>query len=351
MASVSIQPKGMSYARAAIALALQKSWTGALELAGARWPGGTATHGYAHRCSVFVKQFGALAIEEWGELSDAASAEYLDGVAQQSVVMRLAGLVRVASGVPFVTVDDAIAHWAGEGQAVQISGGTLQHDALRPLRVSSFSAFPNELLRNASPEAEMLVLRGLKRAIQHQVDSAFIDPLNTGISRKRPASITHDAPTVAWTGELSEDMAAALDLFTGHLDSTSVLMHPRTALKFGLGPLMHAPLEIGVKGGSIGGMAVLCSEAHDQNEITLVDASAIAIVDQGISLHQSDAATVELDEAPTGDIIAPVAGSKKVVSLFATDSTGVIQSRHINWRLTRGGAVVRIVGLIESSGV
>lgn len=351
MASTSIQPRGTAFARAAIALMVTKNWADTLDFAEARWPGNSAIHGYARKCAVVAKQYGTLDIDIWGELSDSAAAEFLDGVAQQSILGRLAGLVRVPSQTPFVTLDDATAHWVVEGQSIELSGGTMEHEALRPLRVSSFSAFPNELLRSKTGEAEQMVRRGLMRAIQHAVDLAFIDAANVGIERKRPASVTHDAPTVASTGDLAEDMAEALDLFAGHFDSTSVILHPRTAVLLGLGPLLRGPLDLGVKGGVLAGMPAICSEACDPDELVILDASAVALCDQGIVMHQSDSATVELDAEPTADAIAPTAASKKVVSLFTTESTGVIQTRAINWKLTRPGAVVRITGMVGSSGV
>lgn len=76
----------------------------------------------------------------------------------------------------------------------------------------------------------------------------------------------------------------------------------------------------------------------------MLDAGSICMVDEGAELALSRQATVEMDSAPTGDTTTPAASTTAMVSLFQTDSVGLIVTRRMNWKLARAGSVVCITG-------
>jgi hypothetical protein len=126
-------------------------------------------------------------------------------------------------------------------------------------------------------------------------------------------------------------------------------MSPKLAAKLGLrAGGRGAAADLGARGGSLAGLPAIvsaaCQASSDGHTITLLDAGSICTVDEGAELALSRQATVEMDTAPTGDTTTPAAASTAMVSLFQTDSVGLIVTRAMNWKLARPGAVVCIAG-------
>ena len=90
-------------------------------------------------------------------------------------------------------------------------------DTLPPLKISSVVIISAELARSSDPAAENVIRQDLSRAAATAQDRGLLDPANSGTSSK-PASNLYNAPTAAATGNIADDLAALLELFTGDLE-------------------------------------------------------------------------------------------------------------------------------------
>ena len=75
----------------------------------------------------------------------------------------------------------------------------------------------------------------------------------------------------------------------------------------------------------------------------LVDASAVAIGDEGFSVRSTDVANLELSDTPTGDAAAPTAVS--TVSAFQTNMRAIICERRVSVRIFDVNAVASLTGV------
>ncbi len=284
----------------------------------------------------------------WSGLTDNTNSakEFIDAVAPMTVFGRLQNLRRVAANVPYVaSAGSAIAYWVGESKSIPMTPQAFTRSTLAPLKIGTLAVFSNTLLANESAESEALVRRDLLLAAAILEDTAFLDPTNAG-SAVSPASITHGAPTVASSGDLSDDLAQAIDAFRGDFASAAWVMSPRMAARIALatgGKGLGAGL--GLRGGEMLGLPALVSTASpsttDGGSIALVDPTNIVAVDEGAELDLSTQATVEMDTAPSGATDTPSsATTTNLVSLFTSDSSGLRLTRRINWRANAGSVVV-----------
>lgn len=288
---------------------------------------------------------------EWGaELSEmtAAAAEFLDAIRPRTVLGKLQGVRRVPANTPVVTTGaGSAAFWAGT-KAAPLSRSAFDRVLLRPLTIVALQVFSKDLLESADPAAEALIHRDLANAVAELGDSAFLDAANAGVAGESPASIAYGAPAFAATGDLADDLEAALGMLDGALDTAAWVMHPRLAASIGLrAGGRGVAADLGARGGSLAGLPVLTSEAaqfdSDGGSIVLVDAAGVVVVDEGAEFSATADASIEMDDAPTGDATGPTAATS-LVSLFQTDSVGIKVVRRINWMRARAAGAIVING-------
>jgi hypothetical protein len=170
-----------------------------------------------------------------------------------------------------------------------------------------------------------------------------------------PASVTNGAASVASSGNVADDLAAAVEAFNGDLTAAAWVMHPRAAVDIvlrtgglGLGS------DMGVRGGTLLGLPALVSQAvpldSTGSAITLLDPTGIAAVDQGLAFEATENGMVEVDDVPTGATDTPVAQSATPVSLFQADAMAVKVTRRVNWENARTGGVVVVTGCDYATG-
>lgn len=277
----------------------------------------------------------------------AAQLEFLEVVRPMTILGKLANLRRVPFLTPVAAQSaGAVAYWIGEGKVKALTKAAFDRRRLAPTKIAGLVIVTQELLRFGE-EAELTLRDDLAGAIALASDAAFIDPSNTGAANQRPASVTSDAVTIASSGNdaaaIRADVEAAIDAFDGNLLTAAWIMHPRTAVAIGLrvgtGGMAN---DLGARGGMLAGLPAITSEAvpysSNGGSITLLDAGAVLYAEGGIEASRSEHATVTMTDSPG-------TGPELAVSLFATDSVGIMVERYANWELGRTGAVVVIDGV------
>lgn len=338
--------KGLTFTRAAVATALAPATDAEKHrFAAARWGSESRVADFLRKSAV-----GGTNATNTPELTDPAVVEFIEVVQPLTILGKLRGLRRVPPNSPFVAqIGVATAYWTAQGKATPVSKSAFDRTTMASLKIAALCVFDKALLESADPRAENLIRHDLTQAVAGLSDQTFIDAGNSGISGQMPAAITYGAPTLTSSGSLAEDLAAAIEAFQGDIQSAAWVMHPRLAVQIGLlAGGRGVAADLGARGGSLAGLPAIvspsCQLDSDGGTITLLDAASVCLLDEGAELFISKQGTVEMDSTPTGDTITPAAATKQLVSLFQTDSCGLIVSRSLNWKLARAGAVISVTG-------
>ncbi len=345
-----MNPRGLDFVRICIARAIAASNGEPLQ-AGAY----AANRWGARSTAALITKAGVAAgsPDGWGaELVDldAARTEFFELARSQALIGRMTGLRRVPRRTPFVAVaDGSTASWRGHGKAARASRSMFEGSSLDTLTATVLQVVSKELLGDISAQAETLIRSDMLNAARLLLDRSFIDESNAGTPGLEPAAVTYDAPTIPSSGNITEDVAAALAQFSGDLSTAVWVAHPRTGVDIGLhGGGKGLAVDVGARGGTLAGLPVMTSEAatHDSSggTISLVDAAGVCLLDEGGSVNVSTEAMIELDDAPTGDAAAPAAATATRMSLWQADLVGLLLSWNANWKKAREGSVVVITG-------
>jgi HK97 family phage major capsid protein len=341
--------RGQSFVRTCIALAASGGRVDeAAAYASKRW-GHTSSPAFILKSAV---SGGSSANLDWSGLVDGEGAvtEFLEFVRPMSIIGKLEGLRRVPANTPYcATSTGATAYWTSEGKATPVSPLAFARDTMAPLKIACLVVLSRELIENSRPEAESLIRRDLARAITELSDRSFIDPTSSGTPGQMPASVTSGVTPSVSAGVLEDDLAQAVDAFGGDFESAAWCLHPRLAVQIALKAAGRGiGADLGPKGGLLLGLPAITSKSCQFDStgglITLLDAGGVVFLDEGAELKISTDADVAMDTEPSGDILAPAAETTAVVSLFTSDSVGLILTRRTNWALARENAVVCVSG-------
>jgi len=353
MPVVSTVPRGASFVRLAIALAISKgSLPDAYEVAAARFGSGSITSRVLKAAAVA----GSLAPDSsWGDAFNdygVSAAEFFGLVNQSTIVGRLVGLRRMPMNVKTVgATSGTSADWVGEGGVRRISKMSLKSQILRPLKVCATAVLSEELVRSSDPSAESLVKMDMARAWRDRLDSDFIRPDNDGIEGVSPASITNGvSDTVVASGNMRADIAELIRVFKGDLESAYMIASPQLLAKIS-GPNFR---DCGARGGEIAGIPVLPSRAvreYTTDDSPAVTGQYIALVDpSGIAFGENDGdsevgvaqhATVEMSDAPD----EPTTSETVQINLWQRNLIALTTDKPVNFAVARSGAVALLTGI------
>jgi len=263
-------------------------------------------------------------------------------------------LRRVPFRVPLIKqTGGSTGYWVGEGKAKPLTKPTWDRTELAPLKAANIAVATMEALRDSSPSAEMLLRDDLAAAIAAAVDTAFVDPSNSGTSGVKPASITNGVTPIASSGNdaaaIRDDVRQAMGVFVAAnnaLSSGVWIMSAMTALSLSM---MRTALDqpefsgITMSGGTFFGLPVIVSEYVD-GYVVLANASDIWFADDGgVAVDMSTEASLEMSDAPTGSSVTPTAA--QLVSMFQTNSVAFRAERTLNWTRRRDTGVALISGV------
>ena len=102
--------------------------------------------------------------------------------------------------------------------------------------------------------------------------------------------------------------------------------------------------SMGLLGGRLMGTDVLVSDGQGGGQITLADASALAVAQEPINLKSSEHAAIEMDTQPTGDSTTPT--HVQMVSMFQTNSRCLLAERNFAVKVLRQNAVATLSGVM-----
>lgn len=290
---------------------------------------------------------------EWGaELVDADNrytGDFIEYLANQTVFDRLP-LREVPANVTIKGQDGiATGYWVGESASIPASAQDFSSVSLTPLKVAAISVVSNELLRDSSPSAEMLVRDGLVQASAQRIDSTFLSTSSesSGVS---PAGILNGlTPGLGSNGYTAD----ALRMDVKELYAPFIQANNADGLYYVMSPSLAKAIQllynalgqpefssINANGGSLLGDPVVTGNNVNATHMILLKPSDIyKIGDMGVQVSISRDATIEQDSSPTGDSENPTAASATLMSMFGTESTALKVVRSINFAKRRSSAV------------
>lgn len=323
--TVSLLPKGTTFAKYVTALALANGRTADAEIvAETRYGGSVAA--VAKAASVATMTEGPVG----GAFADAAN-DFLVAVTDRSILGRL----RSVQSFPLKTrlllpTSDGAAHWIREGELMRASNVTFDQLQFDPRRVAGLTVATEEML--SQPRGEEAVRRAMVRTVAKAQDVAFLDPAGAGDDLV-PTSITFGAETVAATGDGLADLKALAAAFEGNLDTAFLVMRPETAVGLYGGALPN----LGARGGDAMGIPVITGSDVPAGMVALIDAEGIAFADGGLDVKVSRHATIDLANVEGEDPLP--------YALWQNNAAAIAASRIINWRIIRDGSVAYLTGV------
>lgn len=287
------------------------------------------------------------------------SGDFIEFLKAKTVYDRLP--LRVVPANVTIKGNDAIGtgYWVGEGSAIPATSQTFNDVALTPLKVAAMAVITNEVLRDSSPSAEMLVRDSLEEASRQRIDGTFLSTTaaSAGVS---PAGMLNGLSAIATNGtdsvSLRADIAALYAPFitAKNAGGLHLVMNPSLAKQIQLltNALGIAEFSgINQDGGSLLGDPVVTGDSVGAGDMLLLKPSDIwRIGDSGVQVSVSREAMIEMDNAPAMNSVTPVAATGKLVSMFQTESTAIKVVRSINFQKRRTG-VVQFVDDADYSGL
>jgi hypothetical protein len=326
--------------------------------------------GFAEATPWHEKNVIAAAIKSSITASSAASAaalmlpigqDYSAFMMPLSALGRLQGLHRVPLSCRLFTgTAPATAYWVGDGAPTPLSNMNFDGEILKPLALNALAVTTDELLKMSGLVAETEFAAVLAAAGVRALDTAFLNPANSGVPDVMPASVTSGITPLVSSGSTVAAIDADLLLMVqtlaergSNLEWCSWIMSARTAtalaLKRGSGGSPAYP-TISSKGGALCGMPVIVTDnvpssgSPASSSLILCDAAQVRFADAGDSdLELSTNAALEMDNAPTNN--SATATGTSVVSMYQAGAVAIRVTRYCNWSTPSGAAAIALTGV------
>jgi HK97 family phage major capsid protein/HK97 family phage prohead protease len=301
--------------------------------------------------------------------------DFLEFLRPQTILGRLEDQLR---RVPFRTslisqTSGGAAYWVAEAAAKPLTRFDLQQTTLLPTKVATIAVCTEELLRDSSPSADVLIRDTLAAALRERLDRDFIDPTSTA-SAAKPASITSAAVQVmsagaggAGTGtavQVRTDIRALMAQFqASNLGFENAVWIMRTGTAMNLSLMTNAlgapdPLVTNLtpNGGTLMGRPVIISDfvpavgSPVGDFVILLDTKSVWFADDGgLTVDMSREASLQMDDAATmtagGSGASPAAPTAtSVVSMWQANCVAFRAERVINWMVARPAGVAVLTG-------
>ena len=272
--------------------------------------------------------------------STSTSAEFMAHLTRQSVVARIAAsTMRVGFNQPVNSPFSASAAWVPELHAIPVCSQSLVNHSLPSRKIGAVTVLTMESLEQEN--AEFALLEALSEACTEVMDAQFLDP--DAVSSEAPRPITADAETLVAGSDPAASFRELLQNFR-NLSTSYLLMHPETAAHLSLTTVngAHVFPDVGVLGGTICGLPVICSQSAPLDStgstITLLDASRVLLAMGGVSISRTESASIELQDDIDSD------GMGQAVSLFQSNAVAAKSLLFANWKLLDPDACRILVG-------
>jgi hypothetical protein len=280
---------------------------------------------------------------------------FLALVRAREVLGRLTGARRV-DPLTFVPAQRGGAQgaWIGEGKAIPASAGAFDRITLDVGQLGSLIVTTQELLAQASLDAERMFENDVTAAVVETSDRMFLDPAQALVPGFSPASITNVAGVVipssgtdaaAVSADVSALVAEVIANLGGEVrDLVFITSTTAAAALAGLRWPSGQPVypDVSVDGGALDGVPLLVSAACGP-QLVLLDQYHLIVAESGIELAASREAAIETRDDPVGDSVTPVA-APTMVSLYQSNSAAIRCVRFGWWELATPNAVGVVSG-------
>jgi HK97 family phage major capsid protein len=291
-----------------------------------------------------------LVLTEGGAFAD--FAEYLR---PQTIVGKLN-----LRNVPFdtalgISTSAGAGYWVGEGQPKPLTSFNFDKTTLAPLKCANIVVLTQELLLRESANAETMVRDEMRNALVQLIDTAFVDPANSGTANVKPASVANGAPHSAATGtgdaqDVRDDLRSLINEFiAANQQGGEIVLLMRATDALGAGMMVNALGQpefpnISMGGGSLfPGLSVVTSQTVPSGTIIALQPSEIFLADDGgFKVDVSTEASLQMLDNPTNASADGTATT--MVSMFQTNSVAFLCERIINWKKRRTTAVTYLTG-------
>lgn len=247
----------------------------------------------------------------------------------------------------------ATGYWVGEGGAIPATKMTFFDVHLTPLKVAALAVVTNELLRDSTPAAEMLVRDALGQASAKRIDDTFLSNANLSAD-VYPAGMLYEEGSGVVTPIVSNGIdGASLRADVRDLYAPFIVAKNAAGLQFVMNPALAKAIQllsnalglqefpgINQNGGTLLGDPVVTGDTVNANDLILLKPSDIyRIGDSGVQVSISREAMIEMADGPANNSKTGVTAAGNVVSMFQTESTAIKIVRSINWKKRRAGVV------------
>lgn len=283
--------------------------------------------------------------------------EFIEFLRPATVLGKIQNLTRVPFNVRMGGQNSASsAYWVGQGKPVPVSKLGTTEVTLGIAKAAGLVVLTEELVRNSSPAAEILVRNDLRDSIAQFLDVQFLDPNYAEVTNVSPASITNGVTPLTPSGTdaaaLRKDMQTLIDNFTqNNLDISNAvwIMSPTRAMAISmmlnsLGQEIFPQMTM--QGGTFLGLPCITSLSANiagspasGDMIILANAPEILLADDGeVAIDASREASIQMLDNPTNDASGSTVATS-MVSMFQTNSVAIKAVRFINWKKRRTFAV------------
>lgn len=246
----------------------------------------------------------------------------------------------------------ATGYWVGESQPIPVSAQDFSTTNLRPLKVAALAVISNELIRDSSPSAEMLVRDALVQASAQRIDATFFST-SAASSNVSPAGLLNGLTAGTSAGTTAANLRADIaGLYAGFLSDKNA-----TGLVFCMTPTLAKQISLmmtdlgqpefagmSAANPTLHGDPVYTGDNVGAGDFILMKPSDIyRIGDSGVQVSVSRDAAIEMSSAPNNEGFGPTAAGEAIVSMFQTENTAVKIVRSINYAKRRTGCV-RYIG-------
>lgn len=345
--------KGQNFVRKLIARAHGKFFDeDPVAVAKARW--GKANPRLVEVIAAGVPGHGSGTGEPGGELvsnDNRYTGDFIEFLYSMTVYNQLP--LRVAPANVNIKGQDGAAtgYWVGEGQPIPNTAADFSDVNLLPLKAAALAVATKELLRDSSPAAEQLVRDALVEAASQRIDTTFMGGA-AAVAGVSPAGLLNGLTAGTSAGTDTAGVLADIQA----LRATFITAKNSGGLYWAMNPNLASSLslirnalgqkeftEINQDGGVLEGNPVVVGHNINPAHLVLVKPSDIYRIEAGsLEVTMSEHATIEMDDAPTGETDTPTAASVNQVSMFQTDSIAMKVIMPINFQKRRASAVAYI---------
>lgn len=247
----------------------------------------------------------------------------------------------------------ATGYWVGESKPIPATTADFMDVSLQPLKVAALAVISNELIRDSSPDAEMLVRDALVQASSQRTDQTFLSAA-AAVAGVSPAGILNGLTGIVASGTDSDamrvDIKAAYAPFIAAKNASGLHLVTNTSLAKSMSLMVNALGQtefpgLTATGGTLFGDPLATGDNVGAGQLILLKPSDIfRIGDTGVQVSVSRETMIEQSTLPTGATDTPLAATQALTSMFQTESTAIKVVRSINFAKRRASAVSFITG-------